>query len=87
MIIRCLFAQFRREVDGHCADTRSNDSALRTGPMMFCAIGVGTMPWAVRTNSGSLKVSRRRAPCVATAIGWSLGAMAESIRRGCLCTR
>lgn len=40
-----------------CTDTRSSDRALRTGPMMFWAMGVGTMPWAVRTNSGSLKVS------------------------------
>ncbi|MDT4874796.1 hypothetical protein FQZ97_1101220 [compost metagenome] len=36
---------------------------------MFCAMGVGTMPWAVRTNSGSLKVSRRRARALETA-GW-----------------
>ncbi|MNJ00769.1 hypothetical protein D3C73_1601940 [compost metagenome] len=36
---------------------------------MFCAMGVGTMPWAVRTNSGSLKVSRRRARAFDTA-GW-----------------
>ena len=42
---------------------------MRTGPMMFWAIGVGTMPWAVRTNNGSLKVSRRRASALDTA-GW-----------------
>jgi len=52
-----------------CTDTRSSCNALRTGPMMFCAIGVGTMPCAVRTNSGSLKVSRRRARALETA-GW-----------------
>ncbi|MNJ73371.1 hypothetical protein D3C77_701580 [compost metagenome] len=27
-----------------CTDTRSSERALRTGPMMFCAMGVGTMP-------------------------------------------
>ncbi|MNJ04007.1 hypothetical protein D3C73_1645720 [compost metagenome] len=52
-----------------CTDTRSSESALRTGPMMFCAMGVGTMPWAVRTNNGSLKVSRNRARAFDTA-GW-----------------
>ncbi|MMZ68196.1 hypothetical protein D1872_308500 [compost metagenome] len=36
---------------------------------MFWAMGVGTMPWAVRTNNGSLKVSRNRASAFDTA-GW-----------------
>ncbi|MNN42658.1 hypothetical protein D3C81_1568540 [compost metagenome] len=52
-----------------CTEVRSSARALRTGPMMFCAMGVGTMPCAVRTNSGSLKVSRSRERALDTA-GW-----------------
>ncbi|MCY1466458.1 hypothetical protein D9M71_847760 [compost metagenome] len=64
-----MFACAGLKVRLSCTETRNNCRALRTGPMMFCAMGVGTMPWAVRTNSGSLKVSRRRARALETA-GW-----------------
>ncbi|MNN63017.1 hypothetical protein D3C81_1783630 [compost metagenome] len=64
-----LFACSGLKIRLSCTDTRNSDRALRTGPMMFCAMGVGTMPCAVRTNSGSLKVSRSRARALETA-GW-----------------
>ena len=70
MLIRnVLFACRGLNVRLSCTDTRSRANALRTGLMMFCAMGVGTMPCAVRTNSGSLKVSRSRASALDTA-GW-----------------
>jgi hypothetical protein len=42
------------------SESATSSQARWIGGPSICAYGVGCMPWPVRTNSGSLKVRRRR---------------------------